>query len=53
MLKRHLLLASILAGTFAVTACSQQAEDKTEAAVESAGDDIAAGTEEVATELYK
>jgi hypothetical protein len=50
MLKRHLLLASVLAGTFAVTACSQQTEENTEAAVESAGDDIAANTEAAATE---
>ena len=42
MLKRHLLLASVLAGTFAITACSQQTEENAEAAVESAGDDVAA-----------
>lgn len=45
MLKRHLLLASVLAGTFAITACSQETQDKTEAAAESAGDDAAANTE--------
>lgn len=50
MLKRHLLLASVLAGTFAVTACSQQTEEQAdagnvEAAAESAGDDVAANTE--------
>ena len=31
MLKRHLLLAIIFAGTFAVTACSQQTENEAEA----------------------
>lgn len=55
MLKRHVLLASLLAGTFAVTACSQQTEKQAdegnvEAAAESAGDDIKAHTENVATE---
>ena len=50
MLKRHLLLASILAGTFAVTACSQQTEDQAEATVESAGEDIAANTDAAAQE---
>jgi hypothetical protein len=50
MLKRHLLLASVLAGTFAITACSQQTEENTEAAVESAGDDVAVETEAVAAE---
>ena len=55
MLKRHLLLASILAGTFAVTACSQQTEEQAdagnvEAAAEAAGDDIAANTEQAAAE---
>ena len=37
MLKRHLLLASVLAGTFAITACSQQTEENT-------GDAIAEST---------
>ena len=57
MLKRHLLLASLLAGTFAVTACSQQTEDQAEVAAtetaeaaDSAGDDIAANTDAAATE---
>ena len=55
MLKRHLLLASVLAGTFAITACSQQTEDQAdagnvEAAAESAGDDIAANTESARAE---
>lgn len=55
MLKRHLLLASVLAGTFAVTACSQQTEEQADAgnvesAAESAGDDIAANTDAAATE---
>lgn len=55
MLKRHLLLASVLAGTFAVTACSQQTEDQAdagnvEAAAESAGDDIAANTQAATNE---
>jgi hypothetical protein len=55
MLKRHLLLASLLAGTFAVTACSQQTEEQAdagnvEAAAESAGDDIAANTQDVAAD---
>jgi hypothetical protein len=50
MLKRHLLLASVLAGTFAITACSQETQDKTEAAAESAGDDAAANTEVAAAE---
>ena len=51
MLKRHLLLASILAGTFAVTACSQQTEENTEAAIESAGDDAAANADAAAAEV--
>lgn len=55
MLKRHLLLASVLAGTFAITACSQQTEDQAdagnvEAAAESAGDDIAANTQAATNE---
>ena len=41
MLKRHLLLASVLAGTFAITACSQETQDKTAAAADSAGEDAA------------
>jgi hypothetical protein len=50
MLKRHLLLASVLAGTFAITACSQETQDKTDAAAESAGEDAAANTEAAAAE---
>lgn len=50
MLKRHLLLASVLAGTFAITACSQQTEENAEAAVESAGDDVAANADTAAAE---
>ncbi|WP_201527893.1 hypothetical protein [Psychrobacter frigidicola] len=55
MLKRHLLLASVLAGAFAVTACSQQTEEQADAgnvesAAESAGNDIAANTREATTE---
>jgi hypothetical protein len=53
MLKRHLLLASILAGTFAITACSQQTEDNAEAAVESAGDDTAANADAAAAETQE
>ena len=48
MLKRHLLLASVLAGTFAITACSQETQDKTAAAADSAGEDAAVKTEEAA-----
>ena len=50
MLKRHLLLASVLAGTFAITACSQETQDKTEAAADSAGEDAAANAEAAAAE---
>lgn len=50
MLKRHLLLAGILAGSFAITACSPQTEDQAQATAESAGDDIQANTAAAAAE---
>ena len=55
MLKRHLLLAGVLMGTFAVTACSPQTEEhadegNVEAAAESAGQYIVNNTQDVAAE---
>ena len=54
MLKRHLLLATVLGATVAVTACSKKTEEhadagNVEAAAASAGDDAKAHTENVAT----
>lgn len=55
MLKRNVLLASLIAGTFALSACSQQTEEaadqgNVETAAESAGNDIANATENAAAD---